>query len=313
MPLVGSVSELRMHVDPVVAEAAVWRVISGSGEGGPELLSTHARRTDRIYELADATARSGAFARLAVAEFDELRLAEPLRRAIAERPALASSVRSILVGQARSAHDEGVTCEPKGEHLGFRIEIWRFADPDGLLTWARHALGHAEDTIDPAFRFEPGWDGDGSGASIRSAAQGRLHRLWDVTVDGRSAARGLRGSVSRGRHRERLAADLPGAPDAAVDIAFSRLWDGPRPDFPTLLNWATRPADLVAELVPEELAPPRADRCPLCRFPSDDVVAPEAAIAERVVAEYPDWRPEQGLCARCTDRYRLTGRLGGAR
>lgn len=313
MPTVAPAPGPSVRVDPVVAEAAVWRAISAPGEERPVSLALHARRTDRIYGLAEGATRNEAFTRLAVAEFDELHLAEPLRRAVAERPALASRTGSILIGQARSAHDEGVTCEPDGEHLGFRVEVWRFTEPEGLLTWARHALGHAEDTLDPSFGFVPGWDGDGTGAAIRSAAQGRLHRLWDVTVDGRLAAAGYQGSARRARHRERLAADLSGAPDAAVEVAFDRLWNGPRPDFPTLLGWAMRPAGLVAELVPAGLAPPRPDRCPLCGFPSDDVVAPEVAVVARVVADYPHWRAELGLCGRCTDRYRFAGRLGGVR
>lgn len=313
MSSVESATRVPLRVDPVVAEAAVWRAIAGTGDVGPARRSTHARRTDRIYGLADPTERDAAFARLAAAEFDELGLADPLRRAVAERPALAARARSILVGQARSAQDEGVTCEPDGEHLGFRLEIWRFAQPDDLLTWARHALGHAEDTADPAFGFRPGWDGDGAGAAIRTAAQGRLHRLWDISVDGRLAAAGFRTATTWTRHRARLAADLSGASAAAVDIAMDRLWCGPRPDFSSLLAWATSPAALVKDVIPEEIAPPRPDRCPLCRFPSDDVVTPEPFVIARAMAEYPAWRPAQGLCGRCADRYRFSARLGGAR
>ena len=71
---------------------------------------------------------------------------------------MAERVRILLVGDARGRPDEGITWEPGGAHLGIRIDGARFGDPDDLLAWARHALGHAEDTIDPAFGFRPGWE-----------------------------------------------------------------------------------------------------------------------------------------------------------
>jgi hypothetical protein len=64
-------------------------------------------------------------------------------------------------------------------------------------------------------------------------------------------------------------------------------------------------------MAPAALRSPRPDRCPLCRFPSDDVVPPPPDIALRVQIDYPDWQAEDGLCGRCTDRYRLAERLGG--
>lgn len=299
-----------VRVDPVLAESAVWGVLSSGSPADGEARARHDRRCAHAYRIADAAERDAAFAAIARSEFAELGLADPLLEALDERPPLAERTRLLLVGQARASHDEGVTCEPGGAHLGVRLEPRRFVDRAGLLGWARHALGHAEDTLDPAFGFVPGWDGDGGGAQVRTAAQARLHRLWDVSVDGRLAAVGRAGPRSSARHRQRLAADLPGASPAVVDAAFARLWDGPRPDFPTLMAWAARPATLATGLEGREAALPRPDRCPLCRFPSDDVVVPDPAIAERVIAEYPDWRPEHGLCGRCGDRYRFAGRLG---
>ncbi len=250
---------------------------------------------------------------LRVTEFTELGLAAPLRQAIAERPALADRAQVMLVGEARAYRDEGVTCEPSGQHLGFRVDAARFADPAGLLGWARHALGHAEDTLDPAFDFDPAWDGAGTGSSLRAVTQARLHRLWDVTVDGRLEAAGMSaGRSARARHRDRIAADLGGASVAAIDAILDRLWNDPRPTFPALRDWALRPASLIDDLAPEHPGLPRPDRCPLCRFPSDDVLVPDPAIGDQVLAEYPSWRPADGLCGRCVDRYRFARLLGGS-
>jgi len=301
--------QMAIRVDPALAEMAVWDAIARCGASDPRRARHEARRT-RVYEHEPAR-RDAEFASLATLEFEELGLALPLRAAVVERPALAVHARTLLVGQARAGHDEGVTCEPRGEHLGFRLDPHRLADPTALLRWARHALGHAEDTLDPDFGFVPGWDGDGRGVGIRTAAQGRLHRFWDISVDGRIVARGVPGEADRARHLARLRADLPGAPDAAVQVAFSGLWEGTRPDFPTLLGWAERPATMLEGFAAGDVGRAWPDRCPLCRFPSDDVRPPRPDVAEQVAADYSWWSPELGLCARCTDRYRLAPRLGG--
>lgn len=312
MTAVSASPPLTLRVDPALAEAAVLAMLSGSTPIDDRLRARHHRRTARAYGLDDPGARDREFAAVARAEFHELGLVDPLLVALGERPALAARTRVLLVGQARAGHDEGVTCEPGAQHLGFRLEPRRFGDPPALARWARHALGHAEDTLDPAFGFIPGWDGDGRGVGIRTAAQERVHRFWDVSVDGRLARQGFDGGSGRARHVDRLRADLPGASPEAVEAAMDRLWSGARPTFATLLGWAERPAGMVEGLDAAAIAPPRPDRCPLCRFPSDDVGVPEPEIAARVVAEYHGWRPEQGLCGRCTDRYGLAGRLGGA-
>ncbi len=301
-----------LRVDPAFAEAVVWRVLTVAGTRTADALAAYRRRSEPVYGLVDPITRDAAFAQLAVDEFERLALAGPLRRAISERPAVADRVRIVLVGDARGRSDEGITWEPGGAHLGIRVDGDRFGDPGELLAWARHALGHAEDTLDPAFGFTPGWE-EAADGRLAYGTQARLHRLWDVTVDARLAAAGLLvdGSAPQ-RHYERLAADLPGVGADTIDAVFGFLWDGQRPAFVQLLAWAARPIELVAVAAPGDPGLPRPDRCPLCRFPSDDVVAPTEPIAALVAADYPAWRPDIGLCGRCTDRYRFAGMLGGA-
>jgi hypothetical protein len=309
MAAVAEPVTLLVRVDPEVAEAAVRAVMDGAA-AGPEALDAHRARRDPLYAIRDDAARGAAFERTAVAEFEELGLARPIVSAVVERSALAARARLLLVGRAPRRYEEGVTCEPGGEHLGVRLDPARFADPVGLLAWARHALGHAEDTLDPDFAFRTGWE-ESSGAR-GAAVAARLHRLWDVTVDARLSARGLLvPAPARRRHLERIAADLPDVPSATVEAVLDRLWDGVRPTYPALVAWAERPADLVRAVAPDDASLPRPDRCPLCGFPGDDVTAPDAATATQVAAEYPSWRPDHGLCGRCTDRFRLTARLGG--
>jgi hypothetical protein len=274
-----------------------------------ELPAIHADRVEPLYSLAEGQDRDVAFERLALAEFEEFGFGDAIRQAIEERVDMASRVRAVLLAEARNRLDEGVTWEPSGTHVGIRLELARFDDHERLVNWVRHVLGHAEDTLDPTFAFQPGQ----VEASLGAPAQGRFHRLWDVTVDARLAAVGRsHPGASREAHRARLAADLPGSPDSVVDALMDRLWDGPRPTFAELAAWSVDRHAFAFGSVGSR-ADDRPDRCPLCRFPGDDVVAPSADIAALVGAEYPAWRPADGLCGRCTDRYRFAFRLGGTR
>lgn len=304
---------ISLRVEPDLAEAAVFAALRRREAVDPGAILAHRARTEPIYGLADAAERDEAFGRQAVHEFELLRLALPVVEALGERPALSARLRVVLLATARGRHDEGVTCEPGGEHLGVRLEAARFDDAAGLLAWARHVLGHAEDTLDPEFGFEPGWNAPGGGRAVAAPAQARLHRLWDVGVDGRLAADGRLPDALETfrRHRAALAAELPGLDGAAVDALAAQLWSGPRPSFGDLLAWAARPARLVSDLLPGLVVAARPDRCPLCGFPGLDVVTPDGEVSAAVAADYPAWRPADGLCSRCTDRYRLVDLLGG--
>lgn len=305
---VAAAIDIPIRVDPAVAERAVWRAIRG-GQVSRGALADHRRRAETAYGYADGAARDAAFERAAHVEFGVLDLAGPLRTAVAECPDLAPRVRLILLGEARGRGDEGITCDPDAEHLGFRVEIRRFDDPAGLLGWARHAVGHARDTLDPEFHYERDWQGRGR---CSAAAEARVHRLWDVSVDARLAGDGLLDAVrARRRHVELVAADLPGVRPEVAAAAVTFLWDGPRPSFPEFVAFAIRPVELVGLAVPGSVEAPRPDRCPLCRFPGDDVLPPVPVMADLVRREYPDWRPEDGLCGRCTDRFRFLAPSGG--
>jgi hypothetical protein len=303
-----SPARLPIRVDPGFAEAVVWRFLSSSEIAGTELPALHADRVEPLYSLAAGPEREVAFERVALAEFEDLGFGDAIRGAIEERVEVASRVRAVLLAEAGSRLEEGVTWEPSGRHLGIRLELTRFDDHEGLVRWVRHVLGHAQDTLDRTFAFEPGW----AETSLGAPAQGRFHRLWDVTVDARLAAAGRsHPGASREAHRSRLAAALPGAAASVVDALLDRLWDGQRPTFTELVAWSAN-RHAFAEGSAGSRDGDRPDRCPLCRFPGDDVVTPSADIAKLVMAEYPAWRPLDGLCGRCTDRYRFARRLGGA-
>jgi hypothetical protein len=306
------------RVEPAFAETLAWRALDGRAAGGrPDALRVHHERAADLYEEPADSARERAFERLAAMELGELEVMLPLADAIEERPTLAAAVAVVIVGEAPAASVEGVTFDPLLRRLGVSLQARRFDDPAGLRSWARHALGHTEDVIDPAFAFEPDWD--------RPIGQGRfverLHALWDVTVDARAPVPRATGAAAspmaadrlRRTHERAVKASWPELAEAAP-VIVERLWSGPRPSFPQLRGWAEDPAALAAAvgriISAAPLSGPQAGICPLCRFPCAALELPTPALVEAVGAEFPGWRPDERLCGRCGDRYRFA-QLGG--
>lgn len=301
-----------LRVEPPLAEALAWRALTrleAAGEPGP--LAEHHRWAAPLYELDEGPARDAAFRRLGEREVLELGVLEPLEAAFAERADLVERIEQLLVGEAAGSAQEGATCDRGGRRIGLRALLHRFDDPGRLRAWARHALAHAADTLDPAFAWEPGWDEGAAGAGPIAE---RLHLLWDISIDGRAwrgdlPADPVAAETARARHETVLARLFPGAGAAALGALVERLWSGDRPTFPELRAWAGEPGQLGPEASAADgrLAP---GRCPLCSFPSHDLTVPDPAVAADVAREYPRWRPSQGLCGRCLDRYAFA-RIGG--
>lgn len=300
-----------LRVDPSLAEALAWRALArleAGGEPGP--LAGHHRRAAPLYELGEGPARDAAFRRLAEREVLELGVLGPVEAAFTECAELVERIEQLLVGEAAGPSQEGAMCDRSGRRVGLRALLHRFDDPGRLRAWARHAFAHAADTLDSAFAYEPGWDEGTAGAGPIAE---RLHLLWDISIDGRARrawpADPVVADATRARHEAALVRLFPGTSAAAVGAIVERLWSGDRPSFPEFRAWASEPERLGSEAIAADgrLSP---GRCPLCSFPSHDLTVPDPAVAADVAREYPRWRPSQGLCARCLDRYAFA-RIGG--
>jgi hypothetical protein len=307
------------HVEPALAEALAWRALQGHARAGrPEALGLHHQRAADLYAGPAVGARERAFERLAARELDELGIMAPLADALDERAALAATVDVAFVAEAPAASAEGITFDPRLRRLGVSLQARRFDDPGGLRSWARHALGHTEDVIDPAFAFEPDWDRP----TGRARFVERLHALWDVSVDARApeppgtaAETLIRKERLRRAHGRAIAAAWPEfAADAPAIVG--RLCDEARPSFPRLRRWADDATALAAAMggiVPVQAgAGPEAGLCPLCRFPSAALESPPPEVAVLAGAEYPRLPPDAPLCGRCIDRYRFALIRGAA-
>ncbi len=101
----------------------------------------------------------------------------------------------------------------------------------------------------------------------------------------------------RGRFRAAFAV-LPGAGEAI----FEDLYAGPRPSHRELMRLARQPGGEARG----------TGECPLCRMPAPSDHLGRATLSERAIAaarrDFPDWRPEEGICPHCADLYELRER-----
>lgn len=265
---------------------------------------------DALYLLTDPDDREARFDDLHSRWFVSLRLAEPVRAALAEQPGLlgtGSRVRRCLVLTSGSGRDEGAdlhddrrsgTAQAGGVVLIIRLLPTTLLDGGATRALLRRELAHVADMLDPDFGYThamPALEGSRAGL-IRE----RYRILWDTSVDGRLAARGALGpGRDRIRRREVIAAFPARSGEEAL---FERLFFGPRPTHEQLWSLA---------LGPGSSAPgpggPASGRCPLCAFPTS-AFHPDPSqlgldVLEAIAGDFPSWRASDGLCVQCSDLY----------
>jgi hypothetical protein len=217
------------------------------------------RERSQVYDLADEDEKAREFARLARAEFEALRLGEPVDRALREQPLLAVAAGGCLVLPAASLRDEGAELfvaredgAPVRRSIVIRLRARSFADPGALLSFLRHELYHVADMVDPAFGYDPFIDEPGEEPARIKLIVGRYRALWDAAIDGRLARQGRAPDAARSLRRREFAAAFPMLGEAG-ERAFLRWFDGPAPAHADLVAFARDPCQAVP---PERGGPP---------------------------------------------------------
>ncbi len=263
---------------------------------------------DRIYELQDAEDREAAFQAFHAEWFARLGLGTPIELAFEERPQLSASTRGCVVAPAMTRKEEGtdlfVAQQDDGgdgtqrRSIGIQLRPESFLDPDFLLGLLRHEFLHIADMLDPAFGYQPALTQPDGGPMPKRLLQERYRALWDATIDGRLVREG-RAQVRWREHRLRDFAQAFPMLGEQTEEAFARFFDTPFHTHFQLLSFAHSPG---YETTSKDMY------CSLCNSPSH-VLEPDperlpAAVKTWITRDFPDWRPEKGLCPQCADLYR---------
>jgi hypothetical protein len=307
-----------LRFEPDLQEAVVLQEVTRRCRDGDESVREQYRRgADAVYRRFDhPRLRRAAFVSLHARLFDALGCSQPFGEAL-ER--LAFPVERVVVARAWHPGEEGAEISPDRATLGIRIMVERFGSPD-LSRWLDHELGHVADMLDPAFGYGQSAAPPPT-AALRRLQGERFGLLWDCVVDGRSARAGrvpLAGQDERCEAFRRL---FPECPEALAPLVVGRLWDGERPTYAALCEyarhwqalaaWAGVPAQAVATGRDRPAAVPGGP-CPLCGFPTFRWAAaiPEE-IAARISEDFPEWTAALGACERCVEGYGVAVEIGG--
>ena len=267
------------------------------------------RERERLYSILDPDERNAAFFALHLEWFREWRLEEPLTDAMREFPLLAQKLKVLAFRKPHGRNDEGAELyvnDLQARHGVVAMRPERFAAEEGLRAFLRRELMHLHDMLDPAFGYEPDLPVTGPSLSKRRLARERYRLCWDISIDGRLACRGLGTTGTKNQRWIEFSAGFAFWTEGRQQEAFEMLWNDATPTHRMLVNLVRDAHDAQVT----EGSGPGAP-CALCGFPTF-AWAESQSLDERtvraIIAEFPHWRPEQGLCSRCAAIYRVNQR-----
>jgi hypothetical protein len=311
--------ELHVEFGVGLVEEAVFLAV----ESGPvEYRRAFRAERDPVYEVPDADDREAAFNDLHAGWFGRLRLGEAVLAALTEWPDLGRSTAQCVVLPAAGAKDEGADLHDPREPaekdgatkpvLIVRLRPRTLLDAHGLTRLLRSELMHVADILDPDFLYEKELTTGEADPSYQKLMRDRYRVIWDTTVDGRLAARGLLPPGGEERRRGEFAAAFSMLGEEA-EKRFERLFRGPRPSHPEILALAGDPA---RDLGTNGLRGGKRGRCPICKFPTARLLEAgdlDRAVVAQIRVEAGSWRPEEGICLQCTDLYASRPGTGATR
>jgi hypothetical protein len=298
---------MQLRYDDDFLEGAVFVRANGRQQGPPpaQVRRFH-REREKLYSVLDPDERNAAFFRLHLDWFREWGLEKLLLELLDEFALLRANLSAAAFHKARTQRDEGAELYVGPEHgkvamVALRSE--RFERPEELASFLRHEFWHLHDMVDPAFGYSPQLHLPGQNAAQQRLTRERYRLLWDITIDGRIAARSRAPASEGAPHRVGFDHAFNFWPEDKREEVFDHLWRNPNPRHTELLAIAADPRGVKQASQPADGAP-----CPLCGFATFDW-AEAASLSGKILSaiqrEFPVWTPEQGACTRCHEIYSL--------
>lgn len=299
---------MQFRYDEDFIEAAVFACATGRRAGIPSLQIArfHAER-EKLYSILDPDERNTGFFHLHVGWFREWGLEKVLLDLLAELPSLSGKLALLALRRTQGKTDEGA--ELYVNQAGQRTAIVAlrpafFAQGTAIRDYLRHEFMHLNDMVNPAFGYSPTLDLPGLNSAQQRLARERYRLLWDITIDGRLAARGHPPMQNQEQHVAAFDRGYAFWTEEKRSSVFASLWKSRSPSHAELLSLIDDPRGLR-----HSLRPAAGASCPLCDFPTfawapDDRVSQD--ILRRIQLEFPQWQADQGLCNRCLETYEAT-------
>ncbi len=237
------VGGLSVGLEPRFVEECVLLAMDGPTAGSREFRGAR----DALYAVTDPEQREARFEALHALWFSRLDLQAPLGEALREHPSLERSVSRCVVVSARSSGETGADLHEdraggsRGPALVIRLSPRAFLDRPHALAMLRHELMHVADMLDPEFAYSAEIPGRDAGSPRVDLLRQHYRVLWDTSIDGRLAARGVLPPDAEDRRRREFLGTFSTV-SSDVERCFRGLFHGPRPSHPALWRFAAHSA-----------------------------------------------------------------------
>ena len=310
---------LEIMYDQQVVDDIVYKGVAAKDASGDlALYRAYHEKRDAIYELEEEK-RPKEFKELDNDFFNRLGYDVYVREIFDEYPDIEEVIEEVHVRRATTRQNEGSNVVDEGRKVIIRLYPELFIEGKEIRRVLRHELMHVSDMMNSKFEYNVNEEFSPSPMEER-LMRDRYRLFWDISVDGRLVSKGLETTATREERKREFDSFFSKIPDETRELIFSKMWDAEEPmshdrmvelskDNNKVLALAagSRSAEELIEET-KKLGPLPGTTCTLCGFPSFDWVE-EAAEDEDIVKflkeDFPDWKPQDGVCSRCAEYYKI--------
>ena len=311
---------LEIIYDQQLVDDIVYKGLAKQEASGDlALYKEYHEKRDAIYEMEEES-RPRQFRELDSDFFNRLGCNVYIKEIFDEYPDIEEKIESVHIRRATTKQNEGSNVVDEGRKVIIRLYPEIFVEGSNeICRVIRHELMHVSDMMDKRFNYNVNEEFSKSPMEER-IMRDRYRLFWDISVDGRLTNNGLETPASREERKGEFDSFFSKIPEDSRDLIFSKMWDAEEPmahdtmvelskDINKVLALAagSRSAEELIEET-KKLGPLPGTTCTLCGFPSYDWVE-EAAEDEDIVKilkeDFPDWEPQDGVCSRCAEYYKV--------
>lgn len=273
-----------------------------------ELVKRFHDQRSRRYEVSDKTDKNG-FEKFHEDFFKELGLRQFFYRLMEDFPQLAERSSRFLIRRSYGRKSEGAELFVRGSvrTVVTALQTTRILDLNFLRGYLRHEWARISDMLDPAFEYDVHASLHADNEIEENLNRDRFRILWDLSIVSRlliKEADSFTNIEDLKRQFEHIFSTWPLEDRKAIYETVTRVWPISQK---SLIDFSA--ADSCKRV--SGLAPVR---CPLCHFTTYQLLKDweddRADICSMVKEDYPEWAPEEGMCAQCFELFRSRQKAG---
>ncbi len=311
---------LEIVYDQQLVDDIVYKGLAKQEASGDlALYKEYHEKRDAIYEMEEES-RPRKFRELDSDFFNRLGCDVYIKEIFDEYPDIKEKIESVHVRRATTRQNEGSNVVDEGRKVIIRLYPEIFIEGiNEIRRVIRHELMHVSDMMNKEFNYNVNEEFSPSPMEER-IMRDRYRLFWDISVDGRLVNKGLETTATREERKREFDSFFSKIPEGSRDLVFTKMWEAEEPmahDRMVELSKDTNKVLALAagdrsseELIEDtkELGPLPGTTCTLCGFPSFDWVeeaAKDEETAKVISEDFPDWKPQDGVCSRCAEYYKI--------